>query len=277
MIEFYAEIGANFVVDGMASYEKARYLIHSAANIGCTGVKFQFFKAETLYDPKYTAQIEVNRDRELPAEWIPELYKEAQSRGLKFGLSVFDIETVEKVKYFVDYYKIASYEMLWKELIDACYATGKTLMLSLGLITKTEMLSVLPHGEGGNLHILHCCSKYPAKPEECNLAAIDIFGLKTGYWNGPNRIGWSDHSRRPEVIWMAIVQGATLIEFHLDTEDGNGAEFNYGHCWKSTEMYRLIKQVRVGEEAIGTSDPAIIELQQTDRNWRTNPDTGRRG
>ena len=40
---------------------------------------------------------------------------------------------------FVDFYKIASYELLWKDLLVACAKTGKPVVLSTGMATLDEV------------------------------------------------------------------------------------------------------------------------------------------
>ncbi len=71
------------------------------------------------------------------------------------------------------------------------------------------------------LSLLHCVSGYPTPLEQCNLKAINT--LKSLDEN--IKIGWSDHSKNPDVLNRAINHwNAELIEFHLDL-DGEGGEF----------------------------------------------------
>ena len=274
MIKFYAEAGSNHNQD----FDRALDLIKAAADIGCTGVKFQYFKADTLWNKDvFPTEHAAAKERELPDEWLPMLSETAKNKGLEFGLSVFDIESVEKVRYMVDYFKIASFEMRWKALADAIYQVRKPLMMSMGMCeNRYDMLNMLPDDEYYDIpiHILHCVSKYLAKPEDCNLKRMDVFGMKTGY--GPNgRIGWSDHTGRPSIIWMAIAQGAQIIEFHLDLNDYKGVESIHRHCWPAEIMEIVIDHVRIGELAIGKDwGTADLEL---DTKYMTNPKTGRRG
>ena len=276
MIKFYAEIGSNFVVNGQKSFDRAIDLIDVASSIGCTGVKFQYFHADTLWD-KYWLQMKVEvAKNELPFKWIKRLSKYARSLNLEFGLSIFDIESVNEVKKYVDYLKVSSFEIDWGLLLNTCFDSGKPVMLSAGLITVPELLTRLPEYSETPIHILHCNSNYPAQPEDCNLAVIDKF--KKYRLVNTYGIGWSDHTANPGVIWMAIAQGAEIIEFHLDLGDKRGAESKVGHCWLAKNISYIIDQVRIGESAIGITDEQIIRSRQyQNRKLMTDPLTGRRG
>ncbi|MDZ7771596.1 MAG: N-acetylneuraminate synthase family protein [Balneolaceae bacterium] len=69
--------------------------------------------------------------------------------------------------------------------------------------------------------LLHCTSAYPHSPyREANLAAIATLRERTGC-----RIGWSDHTVEPAVIYRAVHRWkAGTVEAHLDLE-GEGAEY----------------------------------------------------
>ncbi len=40
---------------------------------------------------------------------------------------------------YVDFYKIASYELLWDDLLSACAKTGKPIVISTGMATLEEI------------------------------------------------------------------------------------------------------------------------------------------
>ena len=89
-------------------------------------------------------------------------------------------------------------------------------------------------------------------------------------------VGWSDHTVNPGVINRAINKwGAEVVEFHMDLE-GEGDEFNAGHCWLPNQISKVIKQVKDGLSADGDGikKPAVSE--KSDRLWRADPVDGLR-
>ena len=129
---------------------------------------------------------------------------------------------------YVDFYKIASYE-LWSRRCWKPAPTRKPIVLSTGMATMDEIKTAaetLKRSGAGDLTLLHCVSAYPTPAAQANLSAIAAIGEATGC-----KVGWSDHTRRAAVIERAVHRwGATAVEFHLDL-DGEGAEYAYGHCW----------------------------------------------
>lgn len=119
--------------------------------------------------------------------------------------------------------------------------------------------------------LLHCSSAYPTPAHQANLAAIETLRRQTGC-----AVGWSDHTRQPGVLYRAIYHwGASDIEFHLDL-DGQGAEFQTGHCWLPHEIETLIGTVKRGLTADGDGKKEPNPEEQPDRLWRADPQDGLR-
>lgn len=271
--QFIAEVSSNHHRD----LERCFDFIDTAARIGCDAVKFQLFKIGQLFAPEILAKSETHRQRkdwELPLDFLPKLAQRSHDQGIQFSCTPFYLEAVTELEPFVDFYKIASYELLWDDLIRACAHTGKPLILSTGMATLPEIQHAVDtaHDAGcAELTLLHCISGYPTPPYECNLAAIQT--LRTAYGCS---VGWSDHSVSPAVLYRAIhAWGASTIEFHLDLE-GEGEEFATGHCWLPEQIKDVIETIKIGLSADGNGDkqPALSELP--DRDWRADPADGLR-
>lgn len=271
--QFIAEVSSNHHRDLARCFD----FIDTAARIGCDAVKFQLFKIDQLFAPEILAKSETHRKRkdwELPLAFLPELAKRSLDQGIQFSCTPFYLDAVAELEPHVDFYKIASYELLWDDLIRACARTGKPLVLSTGMATLPEIHHAvdIAHDAGcSELTLLHCISGYPTPPHECNLAAIQT--LHTAYGCS---VGWSDHSVSPAVLYRAIhAWGASTIEFHLDLE-GQGAEFDAGHCWLPSQIENVIQTIKIGFNADGNGDkqPALSEV--TDRDWRADPTDGLR-
>lgn len=266
MVEFFAEIGSNYITEeGGKSLYRAIRLIKEAAKAGCDGVKFQYFQADKLWNkdifPKEHRRAEL---QELPLKWIPELKYRARKNGLLFGLSVFHPDSVGEVKEHVDYFKIASFEANWFELIEIAYKTHRRLMISTGQIDTMELSGIIKRlpAQDNRIDILHCVSKYPAKLKDCN------FNL---YKNYKVYNGWSDHTRDPVAIFCAIGAGLEVIEFHFDLADGEGLEADHSFYWGIVRNFIVLSK-----SIMGSGDWKEVAAQQ-DHKYKHNLKTGLRG
>ena len=279
-VKFIAEVSSNHNQD----IDRCFAFIDKAAEIGCDAVKFQLFKIEELFAPEILAKSEEHRQRktwELPVEFLPELAARCREVDIQFACTPFYLGAVKELLPYVDFYKIASYELLWNDLLAACAQTGKPVVLSTGMATLDEVKSavdILVKAKCKDLTILHCVSGYPTPINECNLAAIETIRGQFKIQNSKFKIhfGWSDHSVTPGVIYSAIHRwGAEMIEFHLDL-DGKGEEYKTGHCWLPDEIKTVIEIVRSGFQADGTGEKTPSPSELPDRDWRTDPADGLR-
>ena len=272
-VVFVAEVSSNHNRDR----NRCLAFIDMAAKIGCSGIKFQLFKVRELFAPEILARSETHRRREaweLPVEFLPALATRCHEAGIQFVCTPFYLDAVDELFPYVDFYKIASYELLWDNLLIACARTSKPVVLSTGVATLDEVqqsVSVMRSAGCEDLTLLHCISSYPAPPDECNLSAI-----KTLRRACDCPVGWSDHSVNPGVIYRAVHRwGATMVEFHLDLE-GEGEEYRAGHCWLPEQIKPVIEVVRIGFRANGSGEKVSAPSEFPERNWRADPSDGLR-
>src|SRR6185437_158089 len=173
--QFVAEISSNHHRD----LARALEFVDTAAAVGCDAVKFQLFRVSELFAPEILAQSPSHRARvawELPEAFLEPIAERCVQRGIAFGCTPFHLAAVAQLRPYVAFYKVASYELLWTDLLAACGATGKPVVLSTGMATLGEVkvaTSVLRTAGCSDLTLLHCVSGYPTPPSECNLAAIE--------------------------------------------------------------------------------------------------------
>ena len=272
-INFIAEVSSNH----SRNLERAIEFINVAADIGCESVKFQLFKIDSLFSPeilRHRKDIAQRKKWELPEEFLEPLSNQCKKRSIKFSCTPFYIEAVDKLLPYVDFYKIASYELLWDELLAACAQTGKPMIVSTGMATIDEIqhaVDVIRNNGCKKLTLLHCTSSYPTPYKEANLSAIQTIRDFTGC-----EVGWSDHTVNSGVIHRSIHKwGAKVVEFHLDLE-GDGEEYDSGHCWLPSQIGSVIKQVRHAEGADGDGVKEPVPSEISDRLWRTDPSDGLR-
>lgn len=286
MTEFIAEISSNHNGD----LGRCRRLIAEAARVGCTAVKFQLFRIDRLFAPEILRVSATHRRRrrwELPLRFLPELSTVARDAGLKFGCTPFDLATVDELAPYVDFLKIASYELPWLDLIHTSAATNLPLIMSTGMADAGEAWAAVDAAlESGctDLTMLHCVSRYPVPEHACNLAAIGTLREMmaanfAGDWpEVAFKAGWSDHSVSAGVIGRALRHwAADTIEFHFDLE-GAGTEFSGGHCWLPEAIAPVIAGgfQPVSPDCDGTGRIAPLPEDLPERAWRADPSDGLR-
>ncbi len=305
---FVAEVSSNHNCD----LERCLQFIDIAAQIGCDAVKFQYFKIKELFAPEVLAKSEKHRSRkrwELPQNFLRPISERCRKNNILFGCTPFFLEGVKELKQYVDFFKIASYELLWDDLILECATTEKPLVLSTGMASLDEVEHAVNivigawEKEGGKensynlsnninnsssnsslididskLTLLHCISGYPTPIHECNLSAITtlknkISKLKLKF---KTNCGWSDHTVEPAVIYRAVHKwDCSMVEFHLDI-DGTGDEYSLGHCWLPNQIQLVIETVKKSFLADGDGKKEPMPSELSDRLWRADPSDGLR-
>jgi N-acetylneuraminate synthase len=271
MPSFIAEISSNHNQD----MERCLAFVDTARRIGCNAVKFQLFRVTDLFAPEILAKSTLHRSRaawELPPHFLPAIAAHCRDTGMAFGCTPFSLDGVETLAGVADFLKIASYELLWTDLLVACARTGLPVILSTGMADLAETgaaVDTLRAAGCNELILLHCVSAYPLPPDQANLAAIETLRQRFGC-----AVGWSDHSRQPGVVQRAVHRfGAQVVEFHLDI-DGGGAEFAPGHCWLPEEMAAVIRDTAMGLAADGDGQKTASPDERADRDWRADPVDG---
>jgi N-acetylneuraminate synthase len=253
-----AEISANH----NKSYDRAVEIIYAAKNAGADAIKIQTYTADTitLKSDKSFFKIEgtlwngrtlhdLYKEAFTPWEWQPNLKKVAESLGIDFFSSPFDLTAVDFLESInICAYKIASPEINDIPLLRAVGATKKPVFMSTGMATLSEIeeaVNALRSSGANQLILLKCTSAYPAPPEEMNLSTIphmsECFGVP---------VGLSDHSMNSAVPVVAVALGACAIEKHLTLARSDGGE-DSGFSLEPNEFKDMVDAVRVAEAAIG--------------------------
>jgi len=89
-----------------------------------------------------------------------------------------------------------------RPLLEACAATGRRLIVSLGMWRGGGFPEIAARG---GVDFLYCVSKYPTPLAELKLGAVDF----TGY------AGFSDHTIGIDAAMAALARGARIIEKHF--------------------------------------------------------------
>jgi N,N'-diacetyllegionaminate synthase len=166
-MKIIAEVGSNWNGD----IALAKKLIKSSKNAGCDFVKFQYWKAEDLFE-KSDKNWKYMKKSEFSFKTAEILKKYSDKIGIGCFWSVFSPESVQLLeKLDVEYYKIASWTAAMK------HSNSLETMIE---VAKTRKPVIVSMGYGGNiskikqifkrnkLFFLYCVSDYPAKIENIN-------------------------------------------------------------------------------------------------------------
>jgi N-acetylneuraminate synthase len=273
VVKFIAEVSSNHAQD----LNRSLAFVDAAADCGFDAVKFQLFRVAELFAPEILAKSPQHSKRaawELPVAHLEPIAKRCREKNIEFSCTPFYLEAVKQLEPYVAFYKVASYELLWSDLLKTCAATGKPVIISTGMAIMPEIeaaVATLKQADASDITVLHCVSAYPSPPEQSNLAAMDAIRKATGA-----KTGWSDHSRSPAVIERAVHHwNAAAIELHLDL-DGTGEEYHTGHCWLPDEIAPVIARIRQAFMADGNGFKEPVPAELPDREWRADPSDGLR-
>lgn len=229
---FVADIAANH--DG--DLEKAKELIHLAAEAGADAAKFQHFRAETIVsDAGFRAigkqashqaaweksVFEVYKDASVDPGWTPILAETCRAAGIIFFTSPYAMDIVEHVDPYVPAYKIGSGDITWIEMIECIAARQKPYMLATGASSMGDVeravdaaLSINPQ-----LVLMQCNTNYTAQVE--NFRYIQLRVLNCFREMYPDMIlGLSDHTPHHATVLGAVALGAKVIEKHFTSDTG---------------------------------------------------------
>ncbi len=280
------EQGKTYIIAEMSanhggSFNRAIDIIHAAKEVGADCLKIQTFTPDTLtldcenefFPPAATGLWKGLRSYELyqqaatPWEWQADLKKECEKLGLDFLSSVFDPSSVDFLEELgVEFYKIASPELLDVPLLEYVASKGKPIIMSCGIGTQEEIWdAVNACRKQGNdqIYLLKCTSEYPTYFEQMNLSLIPAMKKEYGY-----PVGLSDHSMDHLAAVVAVSLGACIIEKHfcisreVKTPD-SVFSMNYN------EFKEMVERIRDVEKIFGRA-----EFPQTPREAR-KPRQGR--
>jgi sialic acid synthase SpsE/spore coat polysaccharide biosynthesis protein SpsF (cytidylyltransferase family) len=219
-----AEIGGNHEGDFAAARDMAEQAIRS----GVDCVKFQIYRGDTLVSPvespdryKHFQRFELTNDQHV------ELARMCRSAGVQYLSSVWDMELLDMVDPYMDFYKIGSGDLTAWPLLREFARRGKPLLLSTGLASLDEIMQTVStiqsvdarYKEPEWLCLLQCTSMYPIPDTDAQLRVMDTLRQATGL-----AVGYSDHTIGSAAIYAAVAMGAEAIEFHF-TDSREDKEF----------------------------------------------------
>lgn len=253
-----AEMSANHA----GSIENAKRIIRAAKESGADCVKIQTYTPDTITIDCDNEYFQINKGTwkgenlyqlygkaYTPWEWQKELLEEAKKVGIDFFSTPFDFSSVDFLEEIgVEFYKIASFELVDLPLIRYVASKKKPMIMSTGMSTLGEIeAAVKTAREAGNdqIALLRCASAYPAITDQMNLKTMvnmaEVFNVP---------VGLSDHSMGSVGAVTAVALGASIIEKHfcLDRAMENPDSV---FSMNPEEFSSMVKDIRQAQRAIG--------------------------
>jgi sialic acid synthase SpsE len=252
-LEIVAELSCNH----LGSLDRAKQIVHAAADAGADLFKVQVWSPDTMcVSDSYVLPSgpwagrnlrELYREAWTPWEWLPELFALARDLGMEPFGAAFDRASVDYLESLgVKRHKVASFELVDLPLIRYMASYGKPMILSTGMATWDEVFDAygaalrynLP---GFSVTHLKCTSAYPADATHANLRTY-----------GPGtRWGLSDHTMGIGVACAAAALGAVMIEKHLTLSRADGGP-DAGFSMEPHEFKQVVVECRRAAAAVGT-------------------------
>lgn len=253
-----AEMSANHA----GSLERAKEIIHAAKESGADCVKIQTYTPDTLTIDCSNRYFQVGNGTwegenlyrlygkgYTPWEWQADLKAEAGKAGIDFLSTPFDRTSVDFLEELgLQFYKIASFEMIDLPLVEYVASKGKPVIMSTGMGTLEEIreaVEAVRKTGNGQLALLKCSSAYPADPAQMHLSTIQDMKRR---FHLP--VGLSDHSLGSMSAVTAVALGAKIIEKHfcISREIENpDASFSM----TPREYASMARDIRTVEQALG--------------------------
>lgn len=264
-----AEMSANHA----GKIENAFKIIEEAAKAGADCVKIQTYTADTLTinctDDPYVIKgglwdgynyYKLYQEAYTPWEWQGALKEKCEEAGVDFLSTPFDTTAVDFLEGLgVEFYKIASFELVDIPLIEYVASKGKPIVMSCGMGSVEEIeeaLAACKRQGNSDVILLKCCSQYPAQYEDMNVSVIPDMKKRFGV-----PVGLSDHSFGSLAPVVAVSMGAKVIEKHvclsrkIDNPDA-------GFSMEMGEFAQMVEDVRNAAVIMGRPTYELTEHEK---------------
>lgn len=264
-----AEAGSNWRVGNSARDKKmGLQLIEAAKESGADAVKFQTYRAETVYvanagSSDYLEKAgnaedisAIFKDLEMPYELLEVFAEHSKKLGIEFMSTPFSERDFDAIDPHVRIHKIASYEISHSRLIEAAARSGKPLIMSTGASQPGDIQWAADYFRalgGKELCIMQCTAKYPSPLSALNLRTIPW--LERQFRVVP---GFSDHSRDPiSGPLAAVALGAKVIEKHFTFSNRlPGPDHAFAITFE--ELCLMVREIRKTEDTLGTGIKEVL-------------------
>lgn len=275
-----AEAGSNWKAGTFEEdLERAKKLIDIASDSGADAIKFQTFKAKSIYvsnagSSNYLSNngfdeniFNLFEKLEMSKKMIEELAMYSKTKKIEFMSTPFSVDDAKDVDPFVSIHKIASFEINHIRLLEYLAKTKKPIILSTGASNYDEIeyaINLIKKFGNENISLLQCTSKYPCPLNSLNLSAITEFRKKFNLTTG-----LSDHSVEPIIApLISVGLGGRIIEKHFTLDKSlNGPDHSFS--LNPDQLKQMVLTIRNAEQTLGNGKKEILEVENELRNFAT--------
>lgn len=254
-----AEMSANHA----GKLENALQIVQAAKKAGADCLKIQTYTADTLTLDCDNEAFKIKeglwagntlynlyKQAYTPWEWQAEIKRECERLDIDFLSTPFDSTAVDFLEGVgVEFYKIASFELIDIPLIEYVANKGKPIIMSTGMASFEEIedaVSACKRMGNEQIVLLRCSSSYPAISDDMNLQTMVDMGLRFGV-----PVGLSDHSMGSVAAIAAVALGASVIEKHFCLSrsiENPDASFSM----EPAEFKQMVMDVQAAKRSIGS-------------------------
>lgn len=271
---FIADISANH--DG--DLERAKALIHLAAESGANAAKFQNFQAPKIVSEQGFAAIDDNgshqskwkksvyqvyKEASLPWDWTAILKNECDAAGIDYFSTPYDFEAVDMLDPYVPAFKIGSGDITWPEILRKVASKNKPVLLATGASNIGDVQRAVAAIESCNSQIglMQCNTNYTGSIE--NFRHIHLNVLRTYQVMFPKAVlGLSDHTPGHATVLGSVALGARLIEKHF-TDDNQREGPDHPFSMMPSSWREMVDRTRELELALGDGNKRVVENEQS--------------
>ena len=277
-----AEIGVNFYdiakKYNISPLDACKLMVKEAKDCGCSCVKFQSYKADTLACKKSPAYWDTTKETtqsqyELFKKFdsfdendFKLIYEYSRSIGIDFISTPFDINSANYLDKYQDMYKISSSDITNYQLLKCCASKKKPILLSTGASNINEIkesIKFLEKNGCPKVIPMHCVLNYPTPNEYANLNMID--DIKEHF---PSyEIGYSDHTCPDEnmlILTTAYNKGALYIEKHFTLDKTIPGNDHY-HSGDPKDFKKIVDNVKLIDIVSGEKIKQCGEMEKKSR------------
>lgn len=262
-----AEAGVNH--NGRLSL--AKKMVNQAKIAGADYIKFQSFDSNEIVTKKAKKaeyQLEKNNKEtqyqmlkklEINKKFITKIIKYSKQKKIRFLSTPFDKDNLKYLmKLKIDFIKIPSGEITNKPFLKEIKKYNKTILLSTGASTITEIKDAIKILGKKNIIVLHCNSAYPTPLKDINLNVLNTFkSLNFKY-------GLSDHSLDKYIPSVAVAMGASVVEKHF-TLSRKLKGPDHKSSLLPSELKVMIDEIRKIEIALGNKKKLVSLSEKQNR------------
>jgi sialic acid synthase SpsE len=270
---FIADIAANH--DG--DLERAKALIHLAAEAGADAAKFQNFRAATIVSDRGFRDLggqqshqaswkqsvfEVYESASIPLDWTPVLAETCRVAGIDYFTAPYDFQAVDELAPYMPAIKIGSGDVTWIEIVERIASKGKPVLLATGASdigdVQRAVAAVLRHTD--QLVLMQCNTNYTGSLENFRHIHLNVLRAYAALW--PDVVlGLSDHTPGLATVLGAVTLGARAVEKHF-TDDTGRVGPDHGFSMDPAGWREMVDRTHELELALGAPEKRVADNER---------------